>query len=151
MPALAARFADECNVPFTSTEDCKAVFSGLDAACERIGRDPSTVTRSAAVVVCAGRDDAEISRRAAAIGRDVDELRTNGATGTADEVADRLLAYGATGATTIYLQILDLSDLDHLRYHRRRGRTTRPGVEHTCMIRQVHQCECAPECGRQTD
>ncbi len=116
MPALAARFADECNVPFTSTDECISVFSGLDAACERIGRDPATVTRSAAVVVCAGRDDAEISRRAAAIGRDVDELRINGVTGTADEVADRLLAYGATGATTIYLQILDLSDLDHLRY-----------------------------------
>jgi len=115
-PAIAARFADECNVPFTSTDDCRSVFSGLDAACERIGRDPSSIRRSAAVVVCAGRDEAEISRRAAAIGRDVDELRTNGATGTADEVADRLLAYGATGATTIYLQILDLSDLDHLRY-----------------------------------
>ena len=67
-------------------------------------------------MVCAGRNDDEINARAAAIGREVDELRRNGATGTAVEVAQRLRLYGATGATTIYLQILDLGDLDHLRF-----------------------------------
>jgi len=115
-PALAARFADELNVPFDSEETCKRLYATLDAACERIGRDPSEVRRSAAVVVCAGRDNDEISRRAAAIGREVDELRHNGAAGTAGEVAERLMSFGATGATRIYLQVLDLTDLDHLRF-----------------------------------
>ena len=32
---------------------------------------------SASFAVCAGRDDAEIAKRAAAIGREVDELRSN--------------------------------------------------------------------------
>lgn len=115
-PDLAARFADECNVAFASLDETAAVYSGLDAACERIGRDPSTVRRSAALVVCAGRDEEDISRRAAAIGREVDELRENGAAGTAAEVATRLRTYGETGASCIYLQILDLADLDHLRF-----------------------------------
>ena len=115
-PALAARFADECNVPFAPVEQCASIFAELDAACERTGRDPASVRRSAALVVCAGRDEEEIARRAAAIGREVDELRRNGAAGTAAEVAERLRSYGATGATRIYLQVLDLSDLDHLRF-----------------------------------
>jgi F420-dependent oxidoreductase-like protein len=115
-PAIAARFADECNVPFAPAEHCASVFAALDSACARIGRDPSTIRKSAAVVVCAGRNDDEINARAAVIGREVDELRRNGATGTAVEVAERLRFYGAMGATTIYLQILDLGDLDHLRY-----------------------------------
>jgi alkanesulfonate monooxygenase len=115
-PAIAARFADECNVPFATAGLCSAVYGALDAACERVGRDPSAVARSAAVVVCAGRNEAEISRRAAAIGREVDELRVNGATGTPAEVAERLRDYATAGATRIYLQILDIGDLDHIRF-----------------------------------
>jgi F420-dependent oxidoreductase-like protein len=114
-PAIAARFADECNVPFAPAEHCARLFAALDSACQRIGRDPSTIRRSVAVVVCAGRNDREISARAAAIGRQVDELRLNGATGTPAEVVERLRSYGAAGAMTIYLQILDPGDLDHLR------------------------------------
>ena len=115
-PALAARFADECNVSFAPAEHCSKLFAALDTACLRIGRDPSTIRRSAALVVCAGRDDKEIRARAAAIGRDVDELRENGAAGTAPEVAQRLSSWAATGATTLYLQILDLGDLNHLHF-----------------------------------
>ncbi len=115
-PAIAARFADECNVPFASIDLCAKVYKALDDACELIGRDPSSVARSAALVVCAGRNDEEISRRAAAIGREVDELRLNGAAGTPTEVAERLRSYGAAGATRIYLQFLDLADLDHIRF-----------------------------------
>ncbi|MGO9334308.1 MAG: LLM class F420-dependent oxidoreductase [Acidimicrobiales bacterium] len=115
-PAIAARFADECNVSFASAEHCARLFAALDASCERIGRDPSSIRRSAALTVCAGRNDNEISARAAAMGRDVDELRQNGAAGTAAEVAEQLRSYGATGATSVYLQILDLGDLDHLRF-----------------------------------
>jgi hypothetical protein len=69
---------------------------------------------SAALVACAGRDDAEVARRAAAIGREPDELRKNGAAGTAEEVAATIRRWNQAGAERIYLQILDLSDLDHL-------------------------------------
>jgi alkanesulfonate monooxygenase SsuD/methylene tetrahydromethanopterin reductase-like flavin-dependent oxidoreductase (luciferase family) len=70
---------------------------------------------SVALVVCCGADQAELTRRASAIGRDLDELRTNGAAGSPTEVADRLRSWGEAGAETAYLQVLDLADLDHLR------------------------------------
>jgi len=114
-PRLAARFADEFNVPFHRVDDTSALYGRVREACEEAGREPADLRLSAAVVVCCGADEAEVRRRAQAIGRDVDELRTNGAAGTPDEVAERLLAYAAAGATTVYLQVLDLGDLDHLR------------------------------------
>ncbi|CAM5425928.1 LLM class F420-dependent oxidoreductase [Streptomyces avidinii] len=61
-----------------------------------------------------GKDDAEVARRAAAIGRDVDELRANGLAGSPAEVVEKIGAYGAAGSSRIYLQLLDLDDLDHL-------------------------------------
>jgi F420-dependent oxidoreductase-like protein len=114
-PRLAARFADEFNVPFHGVDDTAAQYGRVRRACDDAGRDPSGLRFSAAVVVCCGIDEAELGRRAAAIGRDVDELRTNGAAGSPAEVAERLRAYRELGATTIYLQVLDLTDLDHLR------------------------------------
>jgi len=66
-------------------------------------------------VVCCGADDTEIAARAKAIGREVDELRANGVAGTPDEVVARLRELEAAGASTVYLQVLDLHDLDHLR------------------------------------
>jgi alkanesulfonate monooxygenase SsuD/methylene tetrahydromethanopterin reductase-like flavin-dependent oxidoreductase (luciferase family) len=70
---------------------------------------------SAAVVVCCGADDAEVARRAARIGRDVEELKANGAAGRPEEVAARLREFAAVGATRCYLQVLDLADHDHVR------------------------------------
>jgi hypothetical protein len=67
------------------------------------------------VVVCCGTDDAEVARRASAIGREVDELRVNGACGPPAQVAARLAEWAEAGAGTAYLQVLDLSDLDHIR------------------------------------
>jgi F420-dependent oxidoreductase-like protein len=114
-PRLAATFADEFNVPFHGVEGTAAQFARVRAACADIDRDPASVVFSATQVVCCGADEAEVARRAGAIGREVDELRTNGAAGTPDEVTERLQEFGAAGAETVYLQVLDISDLDHLR------------------------------------
>lgn len=113
-PALAARFADEFNVPFVSVEETRTLFGRVREACEKAERDPSTLTWSNALVVCAGADEAEIARRAAAIGREVDELRENGLAGTPADIVDRIGAFAEAGTERIYLQVLDLSDLDHL-------------------------------------
>ncbi|MFE2756314.1 LLM class F420-dependent oxidoreductase [Actinosynnema sp. NPDC059335] len=114
-PALAARFADEFNLPFQPVDSAVEVLARVDAACAEIGRDPAEITRSAALVVCVGRDDAEVARRADAIGREVDELRRNGLAGTPDEVVDRLGSWREkTGIDRVYLQVLDLADLDHV-------------------------------------
>ena len=114
-PRLAAHFADEFNVPFADTATTAGAFARVDAACESLDRDPDSLVHSSALVLCVGKDEAEIARRAAAIGREVDELRANGLAGTPAEVVDRIGAYAATGASRVYLQVLDLSDLDHLR------------------------------------
>ena len=113
-PELAARFADEFNLPFVSLETTRDQFARVRAACEAIGRNPDDLTWSNALVVCVGRDEAEIARRAARIGREVDELRENGLAGTPDEVIAKIKAYAAEGAQRVYLQVLDLADLEHL-------------------------------------
>ncbi|WP_395292897.1 LLM class F420-dependent oxidoreductase [Kitasatospora hibisci] len=113
-PALAARFADEFNLPFTSIEASAAQFGRVRAAVERAGRRPDELVYSNALVACVGRDDAEVARRAAAIGREVDELKANGLAGTPDEVVERIGRYAEIGTERVYLQILDLDDLDHL-------------------------------------
>ncbi|RBY95527.1 LLM class F420-dependent oxidoreductase [Blastococcus sp. TF02-8] len=113
-PRLAARYAAEFNVPFMSAEENDRLFAGVREACDEAGRDPSSLVYSSALVLCVGRDEAEIARRAAAIGRDVDELRAHGVAGTPDEAVDVLGRYAEAGAQRVYLQVLDLSDLDHL-------------------------------------
>jgi F420-dependent oxidoreductase-like protein len=113
-PRLAARYAAEFNLAFRSLADTAAQFETVRGACTAAGRDPSTMALSAAQVVCCGSDEAEVARRARAIGREVDELREHGLCGTPDEVVAKLATFAGAGAGTAYLQILDLDDLEHL-------------------------------------
>ncbi|WP_229402516.1 LLM class F420-dependent oxidoreductase [Micromonospora okii] len=113
-PRLAARYADEFNLPFVSVADTVAQFDRVRAACADIGRDPATMRWSNALVLCCGRDEAEVRRRAEAIGREPDELRENGLAGTPAEVVDRIGRYAEAGSGRVYLQVLDLADLDHV-------------------------------------
>ncbi len=114
-PELAARFAAEFNVGFSPVDVAAAQFERVDAACRAIGRDPSDLVRSVALAIAVGRDDAEVTRRALTLGREVDELKANGLAGTTDEVVDRLGEWREkTGITRIYLQLNDLADLDQV-------------------------------------
>lgn len=113
-PRLAARYADEFNMPFASVEHTGQLFGLVRDAAEAAGRKPDDLVYSNALIACVGRDDAEVARRAEAIGRDLDELRANGLAGTPAEVVDKIGSYAAVGASRFYLQILDLDDLDHL-------------------------------------
>ncbi len=107
---LAARFADEFNVSFDQ--------AGTQEKFDVCARQPQGTGRelvySAAQTVCVGRDDAEVRRRADAIGQDPDQLRANGLAGTPAEVVDRIGRFAEWGATRLYLQTIDLHDLDHL-------------------------------------
>ena len=114
-PVLAARYADEFNMPFSAKADTKAAFDRVRQACTAAGSDPGDLVYSSAQVVCCGRDDAEVGRRAAAIGRDVDELRQNGLAGSPAEVVSKIAEFAAIGAQRMYLQVLDLDDLDHIK------------------------------------
>jgi F420-dependent oxidoreductase-like protein len=115
-PSLAATFADEFNVAFAPLDTIKTQFERVRDAVDAVGRPADSMTYSAAFVVCAGRDDAEIARRADAIGREVDELRSNSPlAGTPAQIVDQLGPFTELGLQRVYLQLLDLSDLEHLR------------------------------------
>lgn len=113
-PRLAAAYADEYNVSFDGVQGTLEAIGRVRAAVEAAGRAESSMVYSAAQVVCCGRTAAELERRAAAIGREVDELRENGLAGTPDEVVAKIGQFAAIGTERIYLQILDLEDVDHL-------------------------------------
>lgn len=114
LPRLAARFADEYNSPFLTFDETVERYAAVRTACEEAGRDPDSMALSAALVVCCGRTQEELKRRADAIGRDLAELRENGLAGTPAEVVEKIGRYAEAGASKIYLQVLDLSDLDHI-------------------------------------
>ena len=113
-PALTARFADEFNVPFASPADCAALYGLVDGACEAAGRDPASLKRSVALVCCVAEDEKTFARRAAAIGRQPEELRENGVAGSPAEALEKLDSYRQVGASRVYLQLLDVDDLEHV-------------------------------------
>ena len=113
-PRLAAQYAAEYNVPFRGLQDTGAAFGRVREACQAAGRDPGSMVYSAAQTVCCGRDDAEVRRRAAAIGRSLPDLRDGGLAGTPAEIVAKIGQFGALGASRMYLQVLDLHDLDQL-------------------------------------
>jgi F420-dependent oxidoreductase-like protein len=114
-PALAARYATEFNVAFAPVTRTADQFTTVRAACERL-REPrrAPMVFSVAQNVVCGRTDAEIRRRVEATGRDLETAKERGVVGTPDEVAEQLAAYREVGAERAFLQVLDLSDLDHL-------------------------------------
>jgi alkanesulfonate monooxygenase SsuD/methylene tetrahydromethanopterin reductase-like flavin-dependent oxidoreductase (luciferase family) len=114
-PALAARFAAEFNLPFPALDLVRPRYGRVRAALQEAGRAPDDIVYSAVFVVCAGRNDAEISRRAQAISRELDELRANTPlVGTPAEIVDQLAPFIEAGVQRVYLQLLDMSDLDHV-------------------------------------
>jgi len=113
-PELAAHYAAEFNLPFVSPEVTSVQVDRVRKACADIGRDPDELTYSNALVLCCGATEEEVRRRADAIGRSADDLRENGLAGSPAEVLDRIGQFAALGAGRVYLQTLDLEDLDHL-------------------------------------
>ncbi|HEX5616246.1 MAG TPA: LLM class F420-dependent oxidoreductase [Acidimicrobiia bacterium] len=114
-PRLAAQYAAEFNLPFPPVSYFAEGCDHVRRACEDIGRDPDSMRYTAALVVCCGATDDEFRRRAAAIGQDPQHLRDNAAGGLPGEVVERVREFAEAGAETVYLQVLDLDDLDHLR------------------------------------
>jgi F420-dependent oxidoreductase-like protein len=114
-PALAARFATEFNVAFSTPDVAAIQFERVAEACREIGRDPAELVYSVAHTIAVGRDDAEVVSRCQAIGRKVDELRADGLAGTVSEIVDRLGQWQEKpGITRIYLQLLDLGDIEQI-------------------------------------
>ncbi len=116
-PELVARYAREYNVGFPEDHQIAERIGNLRAACERVGRDFGTVRLSIAMSAFAGRDDAEVARRASRIGKTLADVRdgTN-IVGGPDEIAERIDVYRSFGIERVYFQLLDLQDVDHVDY-----------------------------------
>jgi alkanesulfonate monooxygenase len=113
-PALAARYASEFNIGFSDEETTRRQFDRVREACGDADRDPADLVYSVAQVVCCGDDDEALRRRAAAIGREPDQVRADGLAGSPQEVVDKLGRFAELGTQRAYLQVLDLHDLEHL-------------------------------------
>lgn len=114
-PELAAKYAAEFNLPFASIDVAEKQLRRVADAVAAADRPADSMTYSSAFVLCAGRDDAEVARRAAVIGREVDEMRSNSPlVGTPTEIVDKLGPWAELGVQRVYAQTLDLSDLEHL-------------------------------------
>jgi F420-dependent oxidoreductase-like protein len=108
-PELAAEYASEYNVPFAPPAAVAAAFDRVRAVAA--GRP---LVYSNAVTVCVGKNDAEVARRAEFLGREVAELKENGVAGTPAEAVDALSRYAEIGSERVYLQMMDMTDLDHV-------------------------------------
>jgi F420-dependent oxidoreductase-like protein len=114
-PELTAAYAAEFNLPFTTFDVAKKQFQRVADAVAAADRPADSLVYSCAFVLCAGRDDAEVARRASVIGRDVDEMRSNSPlVGTPAEIIDKLGSWAELGVQRVYAQLLDLSDLAQL-------------------------------------
>lgn len=118
----AVRFADEYNTFYASPERCRELRGLLDGACERVGRDPSSLPLSLMTGLVAGSDRAETLERAHRVatrsGEDgdpaafLDQRREQWVAGTAPEVVERLRELEEAGVERVLLQHLDHEDLE---------------------------------------
>jgi F420-dependent oxidoreductase-like protein len=110
-PELTALYADEFNVPFSSMETIQAGYERVTLACDRLGRAESgraPLVLSVAMAVACGRSEAQAQERAERVGWKPPLY------GTPDQVVDVIGQYAKLGATRLFMQIIDLHDLDHL-------------------------------------
>ncbi|AGL14481.1 LLM class F420-dependent oxidoreductase [Actinoplanes sp. N902-109] len=110
-PDLAARFADEYNVPFKSVAETAAAFDRVRQAGERYGRK---LALSAGVVAAIGRSTAEAARRAAPLHVPSALPPEDPVVGSPGALVQRLGELAAIGTTRVHLRVIDLSDHDHV-------------------------------------
>ena len=116
-PSLAARFAAEHNLAFQPEDVVVDRWARGRAACEEIGRDPATLRQTVALTTLAGANEADVARRAAATGVALDDFRTGHTfCGSAQEIVDRAGRLIEQGASRIYFQMIDMTDLDHVAF-----------------------------------
>jgi F420-dependent oxidoreductase-like protein len=113
-PRLAARFASEYNMFSPSAEEFEERVANAHAACREAGRDPESLRLSVVQTLACGRDEAAARSRAERIGRDLEDMRAKDAGGTPPELIARLGGWANRGVARVYLQLLDIDDIDQV-------------------------------------
>jgi F420-dependent oxidoreductase-like protein len=110
-PDLAARFADEYNMPFKSVSQTAQAFHRVREASSRYGRD---VLLSAGIVVAIGRTDEEVARRAVPLHVKSALPPEDPVQGSPAELVQRIGEMSEIGAGRVHLRVTEMTDLDHL-------------------------------------
>ncbi|HEY0696199.1 MAG TPA: LLM class F420-dependent oxidoreductase, partial [Micromonospora sp.] len=116
-PELAARYADEFNMPFKSVAETATAYRRVEEACDRHGRagtGRAPLVLSAGLVVAIGRTDAEARHRAAPLHVKSALPPEDPVVGSPAQLVDRIGEFAAIGTTRVHLRLIDLTDLDHL-------------------------------------
>ena len=114
-PELAARYADEFNMPFKSVAETAAAFERVRQACGTYGRPAGReLTLSAGIVVALGRTDADAQRRAAPLHVKSALPPEDPVVGSPDLLVQRIGEMAAIGARRVHLRVIDMADLDHV-------------------------------------
>ncbi|MEV7791949.1 LLM class F420-dependent oxidoreductase [Streptomyces sp. NPDC087512] len=116
-PALAARYADEFNMPFKSVAETARAYRRVLDACDRLGRAEAgrpPLVLSAGVVAAIGRTDAEARRRAAPLHVKSALPPEDPVVGSPAQLVQRLGEFAAIGTERVHLRLTELTDLDHV-------------------------------------
>lgn len=116
-PELAARYADEFNMPFKSVAETARAYRRVAEACDRTGRADAgrpPLVLSAGVVAAIGRTETEVRRRAAPLQAKSALPPEDAVVGSPAQLVQRLSEFAAIGASRIHLRLIDFDDLDHL-------------------------------------
>jgi alkanesulfonate monooxygenase SsuD/methylene tetrahydromethanopterin reductase-like flavin-dependent oxidoreductase (luciferase family) len=112
-PELAARYADEFNMPFKTVAETAEAFDRVRAACDKAGRE-RPLTLSAGIVVAIGRTDAEAARRAAPLHVKSALPPEDPVVGSPARLVERIEQMREIGATRVHLRLIEMDDLDHV-------------------------------------
>jgi F420-dependent oxidoreductase-like protein len=116
-PAIAARYADEFNMPFKTVAETAAAYDRVTLAGDRVGRSASgkaPLVLSAGIVVAIGRTDAEAQRRAAPLHVPSALPPEDPVVGSPAQLVQRIGEFAEIGTTRVHLRLIDIADLDHL-------------------------------------
>jgi F420-dependent oxidoreductase-like protein len=116
-PLLAARYADEYNLSFRGVVETDRQYRRVRAACEKVARAAAgrdALILSANLMVACGRTEAELAPRVREMQQSSPRTPEEPVFGPPEHVVERIESYRAVGADVVYLNIVDLHDLDHL-------------------------------------
>jgi len=104
---IAAQHADGWNVPFIPPDVYRHKVQVLSDHCDRLGRDPSTIEKSANLTLA--WSDADLRER---FGGMADYIRPSALTGSSAEMVDRLAEYADAGADWVMIAMRAPFDVD---------------------------------------
>lgn len=106
---LAAKWADGWNAPYISASEFGRLCGVLDAACEDVGRDPSTISRTINLQFVVGSDEADAARALAETevfwGPMWPRVKEGALIGTPDQIIEQIAAYGDAGADGVNIAL----------------------------------------------